>query len=216
MERTRLERVGRWVPPGLIFVHDGREAERVRLERVRQMADYFGVASVATLSLPHLHGPAGGHAPPGGADGGSRVPSAGPQMLLAASDLVQRAGGKRLLWAVFRGNDPARSATTMEQLTLVRHLGDASTDPSFDRERDGLEVQTPLLELTLRQVLDLGARAEASWGLAWSCLLPGPQPCGACGGCRTRRRAFAEAGLVDPLEPKATQTQGGTRDSSAA
>ncbi|MEM1446328.1 MAG: 7-cyano-7-deazaguanine synthase [Planctomycetota bacterium] len=202
--------------PGLVYVHDGREAGRQRLEHAQQMADYFGIPAVLELAVPHLHGPAAGLAPPRAADGATHSPIAAPQILLAAFDLAQRLEAKRLVWPVACGEDPARLALAMEQVALVQHLREAcrsaETNPQLSQSE--IELDTPFLELSMPQVLDLGQRVEASWGLAWSCLLPGSKPCGACAGCRKRRRDFDAAGLVDPLEPNAARDRG--RDASVA
>ncbi|MEM1099832.1 MAG: 7-cyano-7-deazaguanine synthase [Planctomycetota bacterium] len=205
-------------PPGLVYVHDGREAGRQQLEHAQQMADYFGIPAVLELALPHLHGPAAGLAAPRGADGISHSPIAAPQVLLAALDLAQRLEAKRVVWPVNCGGDSARIALATEQLALVQHLREACRSAeanTADSQRD-IELDTPLLDLTTPQVLDLGERNNASWGLAWSCLLPGSKPCGACAGCRQRRRDFDAAGLVDPLEPNAGADRGRGRGASVA
>ncbi|MEM7578017.1 MAG: 7-cyano-7-deazaguanine synthase [Planctomycetota bacterium] len=208
--------------PGLVYVHDGREAGRPRLEHARQMADFFGIPAVLELAIPHLHGPAAGLAPLRGADGASNSPIAAPQVLLAALDLAQRLEATRLVWPVHCGGDAGRLALAMEQVALVQHLREAcrsSETYAQDSQRD-IELDTPLLELSTPQMLDLGQRVDASWGLAWSCLLPGAKPCGACAGCRQRRRDFDAAGLVDPLEPNARadrkRDRGGSRGASVA
>lgn len=209
MDRVRRDRGDRpGKAPGLVYVHDGREAGRKQLEHARQMADYFGVVSVFDLALPHLHGPAGGLNPMRGADGTTHAPSAAPQILLAAAQLAERLGSSRIVWPVHCGEDARRQALATEQVTLVQHLREASAAVSeaswgaSDDDADSFAIETPFLELTGPQLLDLGQRAEASWGLAWSCLLPGPQACRACAGCRQRRRDFDAAGLVDPIEPR--------------
>ncbi len=208
--------------PGLVYVHDGREAGRQRLEHARQMADFFGIPAVLELAVPHLHGPAAGLAAPRGADGATSVPLAAPQMLLAAFALAERIQAKRLVWGVRKGGDPAGLALAMEQAALVQHLRDACRGANPNAPSDAaldIALDTPLLEFTTPQMLDLGERAQASWGLAWSCLLPGSKPCGACAGCRQRRRDFDAAGVVDPLEPRAQSDRserGPKRDTSVA
>ncbi|MEM8782870.1 MAG: 7-cyano-7-deazaguanine synthase [Planctomycetota bacterium] len=208
-------------PPGLVYVHDGREAGRPRLEHARQMADFFGIPAVLELAIPHLHGPAAGLAPPRASDGATHAPLAAAQVLLAAFELAQRMEASRLVWAAHQGGDPARLALAMEQVALVQHLREAcrSVEPQASDAQRPIALETPLLELTTPQMLDLGQRVGASWGLAWSCLLTGTsegKPCGACAGCRQRRRDFDAAGLVDPLEPNAGSDRGGRRDTSAA
>ena len=62
-----------------------------------------------------------------------------------------------------------------------------------------LEVVTPLLELEPWQVVDLGFNVSAPLDRTWSCDGDGPEPCGACRGCRARDAAFRQAAKPDPL-----------------
>jgi hypothetical protein len=62
-----------------------------------------------------------------------------------------------------------------------------------------LELITPLLELDLWQVVDLGVQVAAPLERGWSCTEEGAEPCGICRGCRSREAAFQQAGKPDPL-----------------
>ena len=69
-----------------------------------------------------------------------------------------------------------------------------------------LEVVAPLLELEPWQVVDLGFQVAAPLEHAWSCEGDGPEPCGACPGCRSRDAAFRQAARPDPLRgPKSAR-----------
>jgi 7-cyano-7-deazaguanine synthase in queuosine biosynthesis len=61
-------------------------------------------------------------------------------------------------------------------------------------------METPLLELTDLQLLELGTHMQVPWNLAWSCDFGGESPCMACAGCWRRHAEFETAGLVDPIE----------------
>jgi 7-cyano-7-deazaguanine synthase in queuosine biosynthesis len=63
-----------------------------------------------------------------------------------------------------------------------------------------LEVLSPLLELELWQVVDLGVQVNAPFDRAWSCDNNGAEPCWACRGCRDREAAFQQAAKPDPLK----------------
>ena len=62
-----------------------------------------------------------------------------------------------------------------------------------------LEIVAPLLELESWQVVDLAFQVGAPLEHAWSCDGDGPEPCGACRGCRSRDAAFQQAARPDPL-----------------
>ena len=63
-----------------------------------------------------------------------------------------------------------------------------------------LNVEAPLLELEPWQVVDVGFNAGAPFDRTWSCHEDGPEPCGACPGCRARAAAFQQAGKPDPMK----------------
>lgn len=66
--------------------------------------------------------------------------------------------------------------------------------------RPGLEIEQPLLGSTKAEVVEQGTRLGAPLELCWSCYETGPTPCGECPSCTTRRDAFDEVGLEDPIE----------------
>jgi 7-cyano-7-deazaguanine synthase len=63
-----------------------------------------------------------------------------------------------------------------------------------------VRIQTPLLHLTKRQIVELGLSLGVDYALTLSCYDPSPDglACGRCDACQLRRRGFAEAGVADP------------------
>ena len=76
------------------------------------------------------------------------------------------------------------------------------------------KIIAPFLHMTKTEVFKLGAAMGVRYDLTWSCLRAGRLHCGQCTACRARRRAFADAGLVDPTryeEPTASESIGAGR-----
>ena len=76
------------------------------------------------------------------------------------------------------------------------------------------KIIAPFLARTKTEVFKLGAAMNVRYDLTWSCLRAGRLHCGQCTACRARRRAFADAGLVDPTryeEPTASESIGAGR-----
>lgn len=63
-----------------------------------------------------------------------------------------------------------------------------------------LRVHTPLIELSKKQIVELGTRLGVDFGATWSCYDPTPDgaACGECDACRLRRKGFADAKIADP------------------
>lgn len=64
-----------------------------------------------------------------------------------------------------------------------------------------IEIRTPLLRMTKAEIIRLGLALNVPFHLTHSCYDPiGPIACGQCDSCLIRKRGFAEAGVVDPIQ----------------
>lgn len=62
-----------------------------------------------------------------------------------------------------------------------------------------IEVVTPLIALRKAEIVRLGIELGAPLDLTWSCYSREDAACGACESCVLRLRAFAAAGVRDPI-----------------
>ena len=66
--------------------------------------------------------------------------------------------------------------------------------------KDGLiEIATPLIAMRKTDIVRLGLELGAPFDLTWSCYSREDQACGVCDSCVLRKRAFAAAGVQDPI-----------------
>lgn len=66
------------------------------------------------------------------------------------------------------------------------------------REGD-IEIRTPLIHLRKHAIVRLGLELGAPFHVTWSCYSGETIACGVCESCVLRLRAFAEAGVDDPI-----------------
>ncbi|HZS61515.1 MAG TPA: 7-cyano-7-deazaguanine synthase, partial [Gemmatimonadaceae bacterium] len=61
-------------------------------------------------------------------------------------------------------------------------------------------IRTPLIDLTKREIIELGLSLGVDYSMTTSCYDPAPDgtSCGRCDACQLRLRGFAEVGIADP------------------
>ena len=67
------------------------------------------------------------------------------------------------------------------------------------RPETQIEIMTPVIALKKSEIIRRGMELGAPLHLTWSCYQSEDAACGACDSCLLRLRAFAEAGVPDPI-----------------
>jgi 7-cyano-7-deazaguanine synthase len=70
-----------------------------------------------------------------------------------------------------------------------------------------IEIVTPVIAMRKSEIVRRGAEFGAPLNLTWSCYQLEDEACGTCDSCRLRLRAFAEAGISDPIAYRARVAQ---------
>lgn len=60
-----------------------------------------------------------------------------------------------------------------------------------------IEIKTPLLNLSKKEIILLGEKLNVDWALTWSCYRGGKVACGKCDSCLLRLKGFKDAGIID-------------------
>lgn len=182
----------------LLHVRCQQPARDARLSASRHQAAHFtrckhieiDEALVRVHSAAPAEKPVAKLAPPAAASSLSKLPILRLLSLAMAQAVAQEA--TRIIWPVSFNGDFRLSARALEQASLLRHL------VSTEIENPPL-IECPLVDLSNRQIVELGSQLQVNWAMSWTCEQEGPQPCEECSGCRRRIAAFSAAGIVDPL-----------------
>jgi 7-cyano-7-deazaguanine synthase len=79
-----------------------------------------------------------------------------------------------------------------------------------------IRIETPIIQLLKRDIIQRGHALNAPFELTWSCYQSDETACGVCDSCALRLRGFQEAGLEDPIpyakRPDYRRPAGGGRD----
>ena len=67
------------------------------------------------------------------------------------------------------------------------------------RPETHIEIETPLIRMRKSEIIRRGVELAAPLELTWSCYRAEGAACGRCDSCALRLRAFAEAGVDDPV-----------------
>ena len=68
-----------------------------------------------------------------------------------------------------------------------------------------IQILTPLLARTKREIVKLGSELGVPFQSTWSCYQGERLPCGQCDACLLRAKGFEEAGVEDPLLTHGTE-----------
>lgn len=92
-------------------------------------------------------------------------------------------------------DDAAGSAYPDCSEVFVNAMGQAIWEGSGKQ----LRIEAPFITSAKKDIVAEGLRLGVPYELTWSCYEGGERPCGKCGTCIDRIRAFEENGAVDPL-----------------
>ena len=86
-----------------------------------------------------------------------------------------------------------------EYIAAYERMANLATRGTVEGARP-LHIRTPLIDLSKRQIIELGLSLGVDYAMTTSCYDPSPDgaACGHCDACQLRLRGFAEAGVRDP------------------
>jgi 7-cyano-7-deazaguanine synthase len=194
----------------LLHAGYGQRTERRERRAFDEIADFYGVRERLVVQLDHFRA-IGGSAL---TDTGIAVPenelgAAGPQgssipvtyvpfrnahFLSVAVSWGEAIGAEAIYIGAVAEDSSGYPDCRPEYYGVFQELVCAGTRPETH-----IEIVTPVITLRKSAIIRRGIELGAPLHLTWSCYQSEDAACGACDSCLLRLRAFAEAGVPDPI-----------------
>ncbi len=202
-ERSRYELL-------LLHVRTGTRASAGELDAFNSLCEAWGANRKMVVSLPHL-AELSGHplfdTKASLEDMLSRedlrdgfIPGLMPSLIDVAAICAVRAGAARILVGACEhlvASSPGQVCSVDQQREYFQACNESLAIASGGSNPP--QVVTPLIDLSVGEIIKLGNRLKAPMEHTWSCLLDGENQCGRCVGCRRRALSFLQSGLPDPI-----------------
>lgn len=191
----------------LAFLHVsyGQRTETREGRAFCDLADHFGVRRCLTASIDYLAKIGGSsltdtniavsEANPSSREiPTSYVPFRNSHLLSIATSWAEIIGAQAIYIGAVAEDSSGYPDCRPEFYDAFQRAIDVGTKPETD-----IRIFTPVIHLRKSEIIKRGLELDAPLELTWSCYQSEELACGRCDSCVLRLRAFAEAGIVDPV-----------------
>jgi len=125
----------------------------------------------------------------------SYVPFRNSHLLAIATSWSEVLGANRIYIGAVAEDSSGYPDCRPEFYAAFQKAIDIGTKPDTN-----IEIVTPVIHLRKSEIIKRGLELHAPLELTWSCYQSEDLACGVCDSCALRLRAFAEAGVADPIK----------------
>ena len=125
----------------------------------------------------------------------SYVPFRNSHLLAIATSWSEVLGANRIYVGAVTEDSSGYPDCRPEFYAAFQKAIDIGTKPDTN-----IEIVTPVIHLRKSEIIKRGLELHAPLELTWSCYQSEDFACGVCDSCALRLRAFAEAGVADPIK----------------
>ena len=204
---------------GLLHASYGQRTERRERRAFEKIADWLEVRQRLVVQLDHFRA-IGGSAltdksisvpenelgapgPHGSAIPVTYVPFRNAHFLSVAVSWAEAIGAGAIYIGAVAEDSSGYPDCRPEYYRVFQELIRVGTRPETQ-----IEIVTPVITLKKSEIIRRGIELGAPLHLTWSCYQNEDTACGACDRCLLRLRAFAEAGVPDPIPYRRTISAG--------
>jgi len=189
----------------LLHASYGQLTEQRERRAFDDIANFYGVGqrllTDKSISVPENEWGAPG--PRGSAIPVTYVPFRNAHFLSVAVSWAEAIGAGAIYIGAVAEDSSGYPDCRPEYYRVFQELIRAGTRPETQ-----IEIVTPVITLKKSAIIRRGIELGAPLHLTWSCYQNEDTACGACDSCLLRLRAFAEAGVPDPLPYRRTVSAG--------
>jgi 7-cyano-7-deazaguanine synthase len=190
----------------LLHVTYGQRTAARERRAFREIADHYRIARRLEAEIGYLAAIGGSSLTdrarrvretgivPGEGVPDSYVPFRNTHLIAIAVSWGETIGARRVFIGAVEEDSSGYPDCREEFFRQANRLIEAGTRPETR-----IEVSTPIIRLSKREIVERGAALGAPFHLSWSCYQREDAACGVCDSCRLRLRAFAQAGIADPI-----------------
>jgi 7-cyano-7-deazaguanine synthase len=194
----------------LLHAGYGQRTERRERRAFDDIAEFYGVRERLVVQLDHFRsigGSAltdtkiavpenelGAKAPHGNSIPVTYVPFRNAHFLSVAVSWGEAIGAGAIYIGAVAEDSSGYPDCRPEYYRVFQELIRVGTRPETQ-----IEIVTPVITLKKSEIIRKGIELRAPLHLTWSCYQSEEAACGACDSCLLRLRAFAEAGVPDPI-----------------
>jgi len=179
-----------------------------------EIADFYGIEARLVVQLDHFRAIGGsaltdqkiavpedqlGVPGPHGDIPVTYVPFRNAHFLSVAVSWAEAIGAEAIYIGAVAEDSSGYPDCRPEYYRAFQELVKAGTRPETN-----IEIVTPVIELKKSEIIRRGVELGVPLHLTWSCYQSEDAACGACDSCLLRLRAFAEAGVTDPISYRRT------------
>ena len=200
---------------GLLHAGYGQRTQERERRAFEDIADFYGVRERLVVQLDHFRA-IGGSAltdkniavpenefgapgPHGGTIPVTYVPFRNAHFLSVAVSWAEAIGAGAIYIGAVAEDSSGYPDCRPEYYREFQELIRVGTRPETQ-----IEIMTPVITLKKSAIIQRGIELGAPLHLTWSCYQNEDVACGACDSCLLRLRAFAEAGVPDPIAYRRT------------
>jgi len=190
-ERRAFEKIADWL--------DVRQRLVVQLDHFRAI----GGSALTDKSISVPENELGAPGPHGSAIPVTYVPFRNAHFLSVAVSWAEAIGAGAIYIGAVAEDSSGYPDCRPEYYRVFQELIRVGTRPETR-----IEIVTPVITLKKSEIIRRGIELGAPLHLTWSCYQNEDTACGACDSCLLRLRAFAEAGVPDPIPYRRTVSAG--------